>query len=118
MIDAITYIADVTLLTECAMFKPDEAGNLHFQGAKTPTHRKGNETLALVRVNDLNELSGCNITVLASCEAGGLAVYTALAADAVAQTKYDSVYDQSEVTYEDEGITKTYTPSPYIGCFA
>ena len=124
--DLITYSPDVTaLLTEVAAKMPeylieDDQGNpVGFAVTKTPTVRKGNETLSVVRctadeVTLMKTLT--SVKVIADVPAGG----DLLAAMKAANRKiYDRIHDQTPQTVTlPDGSTQTITPPALIGQFA
>ena len=119
MIDAITYSSDVGALTERGRMVRIERGGLEYRGDKTPTVRNGIETLAVVRVDDLQTVLDSGLEVLASAPAGGFNVYDELFADPAARAIYNRVHRQAGVPYtDDDGASHTFTPSAYIGVFA
>jgi len=126
MRDLITYCKDVTkLLPEVAKTLPDFLtldidGNANgFAITKTPTVRKGNKTLSLVRcsVAEAKLLASlASVTVLANVEAGGDVL---AAMSTTGRAKYDAVHDQSVVvTLLEDGTEFSHKPPALIGAFA
>jgi len=127
MRDIITYSSDVTaLLAEVAATMPDylikdeNAKPVGFAVTKTPTVRKGNETLSVVRctaaeVKLLKKLK--SITVLADVPMGGDLLK---AMSKTGRAKYDAVYNQTPYdVVDDKGkVIGTVTPPSLIGTFA
>jgi len=127
MRDLITYSKDVTLLlAEVANKLPDylildldTQKPIGFAVTKTPTVRKGNETLSIVRCSTaevalLETLT--TVVILANVPAyGDLLTNMTKASRAI----YDSVYDQTPqtITLPDGTIAK-YAPPALIGGFA
>jgi len=137
----ITYSPDVTkLLAEVAVkmpeyliraepVKPATIGvPIGFAITKTPTVRKGNKTLSLVRctLDEVKLLASLKaVTVLANIPAiDGLSTTAHLDKLLATMSKtgraiYDSIHDQTPVvTTLPDGTKHTHTPSPYIGSFA
>jgi len=134
MRDIITYSPDVTkLLPEVVATLPDyvikdeNAKPVGFAVTKTPTVRKGNETLSVVRctaaeVKLLKKLK--SITVLADVPMGGDLLK---AMSKTGRAKYDAVYNQNPKPVLDDkgkplldnnGKPVMYTPPALIGTFA
>jgi len=126
MRDLITYSKDVTLLlaeVEAKLpdyiIKDDQDKPIGFAITKTPTVRKGNETLSVVRctVDEVVLIKTLTtMTILAEVAMGG----DLLKAMTKAKRKlYNAVHDQTPqtITMED-GSTSTYTPPALIGSFA
>jgi len=137
----ITYSPDITKLlleVEAKMpeyliraepVKPAKIGKpIGFAITKTPTVRKGNKTLSLVRctVDEAKLLASLkSITVLANIPAIDGLSPTAhsdkllAAMSKTGRATYDSVHDQKPVTTTlPDGTQHTHTPSPHIGSFA
>jgi len=126
MRDLITYCPDVkALLAEVKETMPDyliddmDGNPIGFAVNKTPTRRRGNETLSVVRCSAdeaklLAKLK--SITVLANVPAGGDLL---AAMSKTGRATYDSIHDQTprEIKLED-GTTVTITPPELIGAFA
>lgn len=126
MRDIITYSPDVTkLLTEVEtklpeyIIKDNENNSVGFNVTKTPTVRKGNETLAVLRCSsdDVKLLKTLtNIIVLVDVPA-----YDDLLSAMTPENRaiYDGVYSQTpyEITLQD-GSKQTITPPELIGRFA
>jgi len=134
MRDLITYSKDVTLLlSEVATALPDylikdEAGNpIGFAVTKTPTVRKGKETLSVVRcsVAEVKLMKSLKqITVLADVPMGGDLLAAMTTAN---RAVYDRVYVQTPVPMLDEngapmldanGKAIKIIPPALIGAFA
>jgi len=127
MRDLITYSPDVTkLLAEVATKLPDylledENGNsVGFKVTKTPTIRKGNKTLSVVRCSaaEVKLLASLkSITVLADVPAYGDLL---AAMSKTGRSTYDRVYDQTPVDVLDSAgnVTGRYAPPALIGGFA
>jgi len=141
----ITYSPDITkLMPEVVIKLPDyviraeptkaqikakQFGTpVGFDIVKTPTVRKGNKTLSLVRcTSDEVKLLGAlkSIRVLSDIPAVDR-LTSAQRSDLLLNTMtktgralYDSVHDQTPVvTTMPDGTTHTHTPSPHIGSFA
>lgn len=127
MRDLITHSPDVTkLLAEVEVKLPDyivrdgQDNAVGFVITKTPTVRKGNETLAVVRCSDeeVGLLAGLTtVEVLADVPAGG----DLLAAMTLAnRKKYDAIYDQTlyDIVDENGNVIGQQTPPELIGGFA
>jgi len=134
MRDLITYSKDVTLLlAEVAtvlpdyLIKDDQHNPVGFAVTKTPTVRKGNETLSVVRcgVAEVKLLKSLKqITVLADVPLGGdLLDVMSTSSRAI----YDRIHDQTPVPMLDEngepvldanGKAMIITPPELIGAFA
>lgn len=87
---------------------------------KTPTIRRGAETLAVVRVDDatLAKISALTtIRVIAEAEAYGDLLATLSTAD---RAIYDRVYPRTPIDIKDDAgnVIRTDTPPALIGCFA
>jgi len=126
MRDLITYAPDVNLLlaeVETAMpdyLIKDESGNAAgFKIDKTPTFRKGSETLSVVRCSAKEVIlmeSLTSVRILANVAAYGDLLAAMATAD---RAIYDSVHDQTPQTYTlEDGTKATYTPPALIGGFA
>jgi len=126
MRDLITYSKDVTLLLAEVetklpdyLIKDEQDKPIGFAITKTPTVRKGNATLSVVRCTAdevvlIKTLT--TMTILAEVAMGG----DVLKAMTVSKRKlYDAVHDQTPqaITMED-GTTSTCTPPALIGSFA
>lgn len=85
---------------------------------KTPTKRRGEETLALVRVVD--RATGDMLSSLEAAKAiEVLGTWAEVQADSRMRKIYDRVYPRKPVTYTDEdGTERTTTPPEEIGRFA
>jgi len=135
MRDLITYSKDVTLLLAEVesklpdyVIKDEQDKPIGFAITKTPTVRKGNETLSVVRCTTAEVkllASLTSITVLADIPAiDGLSLEQHGAKLLAAMSKtgratYDAVHDQSPQTITlPDGTTHTYTPPELIGAFA
>jgi len=126
MRDLITYSKNVTLLlAEVAtklpdyLIKDDQGNPTGFAVTKTPTVRKGNETLSVVRctVDEVALIKPLTtVTILSEVAMGG----DLLKAMTTANRKlYDAVHDQTPQTITlPDGTTSTYTPPALIGAFA
>jgi len=126
MNDLITYAKDITLLLAEVeaklpdyLIKDDKGNPTGFAVTKTPTVRKGNETLSVVRctVDEVALIKTLTtITILAEVAMGG----DLLKAMTTANRKlYDAVHDQTPQTITlPDGTTSTYTPPSLIGAFA
>lgn len=125
--DLITYCPDTqALMAEVAQVAPDriikdENGNpVAISINKTPTVRNGNETLAVVRVDD-NELSLIqqlqSLQILAQVPMGGDLLAAMTAAN---RAIYDRVYPRTPVDIKDEqgNVIGQYQPPELIGAFA
>jgi len=124
--DLIVYSKDITLLlAEVAtklpdyLIKDDQGNPTGFAVTKTPTVRKGNETLSVVRctVDEVALIKTLTtITILADVAMGGDLLKAMTVAN---RAVYDAVHDQTPqtITMED-GTTSTYTPPALIGEFA
>jgi len=126
MRDLITYSPDVTLLLAEVesklpdyIIKDEQDNPIGFAITKTPTVRKGNATLSVVRctVDEVVLIKTLTtMTVLAEVAIGGdlLKVMTT-----ASRKLYDIVHDQTPqaITMED-GTTSTYTSPELIGAFA
>jgi len=108
--------------------KPAKIGvPIGFSIVKTPTVRKGNKTLSLVRctIDEVKLLASLkSITVLANIAAiDGLsreahADKLLAAMSKTGRAKYDSVHDQTPVVETlPDGTQHTTTPCPHIGSF-
>jgi len=127
--DLITYCPDTTaLMDEVAQVAPDRIIKdendqpVGFSITKTPTVRKGNETLAVVRVNDADLAlieSLTTLQILAKVPAGG-DLLAALNADPEARAIYDRVYPRTPVDVVDEAgnVIGAWTPPELVGVFA
>jgi hypothetical protein len=127
MRDLITHSPDVTsLLAEVAEKLPDylindDDGNpVGFAVTKTPTVRKGNETLSIVRCtpDEVKLLASLkNITVLADVPAYGDLL---AAMSKTGRAIYDRIHDQTPVDVLDEAgnAIGQHTPPELIGAFA
>jgi len=127
--DLITYCPDTTaLMNEVAQVAPDRITKdendqpVGFSITKTPTVRNGNETLAVVRVNDADLAlieSLTTLQILAKVPAGGDLI-AAINADPTARSIYDRIYPQTPVDVVDEAgnVIGTWTPPELIGSFA
>jgi len=127
MRDVITYSPDVTkLMAEVEATLPeyvikDDSGNpVSFAVDKTPTMRKGNETLSVVRCSTAEVTllaSLTSITVLADVPAYGDLL---AAMSKTGRATYDGVYDQTPVNVlDDKGkVIGQQTPPALIGGFA
>jgi len=126
MKDLITYSKDVTLLLAEVeaklpdyLIKDEQDKPIGFAITKTPTVRKGNKTLSIVRctVDEVALIKTLTtMTILSEVAMGG----DLLKAMTKAKRKlYDTVHDQTPqtITMED-GSTHTYTPPALIGAFA
>lgn len=108
MIDVITHCQNTAELR-------DELTALGFDTiplTKTPSQRNGQETLALCRVQSLDDLAPFEcLTVLGT--------YDEVFADPDKRAIYERIYPTDPVTYTDEGgETHTYTPPEKFGVFA
>ena len=127
MIDIITHIPDLDAFrleastmadNEIFGFTKDEDGNVVYNITKIPVHYgKNNDSVCLVRIMTNKEQESFDLleTVhrLGVCENGEYIF------DDNCETIYDSVYDQTPVTYTDEdGVEYTYTPPKKIGVIA
>jgi len=127
--DLITYCPDTTaLMNEVARVAPDRIIKdendqpVGFSITKTPTVRNGNETLAVVRVNDADLAlieSLTTLQILAKVPAGGDLI-AAINANRTARAIYDRVYPRTPVDVVDEAgnVIGTWTPPELIGEFA
>jgi len=126
MKDLITYSKDVTLLlaeVEAKLpdytIKDEQDNPIGFAITKTPTVRKGNETLSVVRCT-VDEVALINtlttMTILSEVTMGGDLLKSMTKAN---RAVYDSIHDQTpqDINMED-GSTYTYTPPALIGAFA
>lgn len=117
--DVVTYCPDTeALLVEVAEKFPEllfqnEDGTSSFLITKTPTVRKGKETLSLVRVDNLDVLNQLNTLQV-------LGDYNTVFADKAKKKIYNKIYPiPSPVTYTDsQGNEQTYTPDPRFGVFS
>ena len=108
MIDLITYCSD----TEQLMTEIQQAGFERIPLVKTPTQRNGNETLALVRVEDVADIEKWSFLTI-------LGTYEEVFADPELLTIYDRIYSRTPITVTDEeGNEYTYTPPDKFGVFA
>ena len=118
--DTAAFVAEVDKVFPDRILK-DEQGNIlgvNFTD-KTPSVKKGLETLAIMRMNDadLAELKQLTtIDILSEIALGGDLLKGMTKAN---RAIYDSVYEQSPqtITMED-GSTYTYTPPALFGGFA
>lgn len=108
MIDVITHCQNTADLR-------DELTALGFESiplVKTPSQRNGAETLALCRVESLDDLApfGC-LTVLGT--------YDEVLSDPERRSIYERIYPTDPVEWTDEdGQVHTYTPPEKFGVFA
>jgi len=141
----ITYCPDITkLMPEVLLKLPDyiiraeptkaqvkaqQLGTpIGFDIVKTPTIRKGNKTLSIIRcTSDEVKLLGAlkSIRVLSNIPAVDRLTSTQrsdLLLNTMTKTGralYDAVHDQTPVvTTMPDGTTHTHTPTPHIGSFA
>jgi len=126
MKDLLTYSKNVTLLLAeveaklpAYIIKDEQDKPIGFAITKTPTVRKGNATLSVVRctadeVALIKTLT--TLTILAEVTMGG----DLLKAMTQANRKlYDIVHDQTPQTITmADGTTHTYTPPELIGAFS
>lgn len=108
MIDVITHCQNTADLR-------DELTALGFETipvTKTPSQRNGPETLALCRVDSLDDLAPYQcLTVLGT--------YDEVLSDPEKRAIYERIYPTDPVTYTDEdGQTQIYTPPEKFGVFA
>jgi len=126
MRDLITYSKDVTLLLAEVetklpdyIIKDEQDKSIGFAITKTPTVRKGNETLSVVRctadeVALIKTLT--TMTILAEVAMGGDVLKAMTKAK---RAVYNAVHNQTPQTITmDDGTTITYTPPALIGTFA
>lgn len=126
MFDLITYCADTTALIaelqskNSQQISTDSAGNITWKITKTPTVRKGLETLSVVRVDDaglaeINHLTSLDILSIVNAGDDILA-----AMSPAKRTIYDSVYPRTpfDITDSNGVITGTRQPPELIGAFA
>ncbi len=121
MYDLITFCSDTAaLVAELQVKLPnrvsiDEQGNPIFLIDKTPTVRNGNETLALIRLDqqELEELLLAdlqNLTILGT--------YEQVFADPSKKSIYDRVYPRLPITVNTEDGEQTFVPPELFGVFA
>lgn len=108
MIDVITHCQNTAELR-------DELDALGFETipvTKTPSQRSDNETLALCRVDSLDDLAQFEcLTVLGT--------YDEVLNDPEKRAIYERIYPTTPVEWIDEdGQTQTYTPPEKFGVFA
>jgi len=131
MPEVLVNLPDYVIRAEptAAQVKAKQLGTpVGFDIVKTPTVRKGNKTLSLVRcTSDEVKLLGAlkSIRVLSDIPAVDR-LTSEQRSDLLLNTMtktgralYDSVHDQTPVvTTMPDGTTHTHTPSPHIGSFA
>lgn len=128
--DAITYISNlydfriesetifITKGTEnehsaAKYLSKDEEGNMLFNATKIPVHYKGNQSLCLVRVEELDLSDVVNMEVIGECINNEYVFVDG------GQAKYESAYDTTTRMIDDgEGGSIEYTPPYKIGVFA
>lgn len=103
--------------------KQEGTTNPRFLVSKTPTKRKGKETLALVRCRDGDNGERNTLAQLALLEEAGVLRVLGTWEEVQASTKmnkiYKRVYPRTPVTYtDDEGVEHEHTPPEEIGRFA
>jgi len=124
--DLITFSPDVTLLlaeVEAKLpdyiIKDEQDKPIGFAITKTPTVRKGNETLSVVRctVDEVALIKTLTtMTILSDVAMGGDLLKAMTKAN---RAVYDAVHDQSPQTITlPDGTTSTYTPPALIGAFS
>jgi len=126
MRDLLTYSKNVTLLLAEVeaklpdyLIKDDQGNPTGFAITKTPTVRKGNETLSVVRctVDEVVLIKTLTtMTILSEVAMGGDLLKAMTKAN---RAVYDAVHDQTPQTITlPDGSTSTYTPPELIGAFA
>jgi hypothetical protein len=113
--DLVTYCPDTeALLAEVKEKFPNKEDAGRFIIEKSPTIRKDNETLALVRVNSkeldqLRQLETLNI----------LGTFGEILNDPDKKAIYDRIYPPREITYlDDQGVEKTRIEDRRFAIFA
>lgn len=140
MIDLITYsdntaglIAELQSVSDKLVSVNDETGDQAFTVPKIPTHRKGSETLSLIRVNSgLQTLFGLDMELSPreraktklSLKKLKILGYYDKATDSYVfnspadEATYNRLYDRTPITFtDDQGNESTYTPPDMLGVF-
>lgn len=131
MKDLITYIPDLTAFrveaeniyqtkgTEyenpAAIFlSKDEDGNMLFNTDKVPVHYQGDQSLCLIRTNEISSLEQItSMEIIGECVDNNYVFVDG------GQAKYEATYDTTTQTYTDEYDNEIeYTPPYMIGVFA
>jgi len=118
--DVTALLSEVEAQMPEYLIKDESGKSIGFAVTKTPTVRKGNETLSVVRcsaaeVKLLKSLQ--SITVLADVPMGGDLL---AAMSKTGRATYDRIHDQTPVDVMDDtgAVVGTYTPPALIGQFA
>ncbi len=124
MIDLLVYCSNTEILVNKVRehypekLSEEDSENPQFLVDKTPTKRKGNKTLALVRCRDgveemLRDLASKTTTIKV------LGTWEEVQADPKAKALYDEVYPRTPVAWVDEdGKEHESIPPEQIGVFA
>lgn len=107
MTDIVTYCSDTSILVEELKEKFPQllTSTGEFNIEKTPTIRNGDETLALVRTNNLELLEQLDSLIV-------LGTFEDIKADPEKLEAYDRIYPREPITYlsEDQQTVLTYEP--------